>query len=47
MKLQTIDNLLLDCSNLLAYVNDSDDLLSIQLFVNMLIKLKRDVCKSD
>lgn len=47
MKLQTIDNLLLDSSNLLAYVNNSDDLLTIQLFVNMLIKLKRDVCKND
>ena len=47
MKLQTIDNLLLDSSNLLAYVNNSDDLLTIQLFVNMLIKLMRDACKSD
>lgn len=41
MKLKTIDNLLLDSSNLLAYVNNSDDLLTIQLFVNMLIKYKR------
>lgn len=42
MKYKLIDNLLLDSSNLLAYVNDSDDLLTIQLFVNLLIKYKRD-----
>lgn len=41
MKIDTINNLLLDCSNLLAYINDSDDLLTIQIFVNMLVKLKR------
>ncbi len=44
MKLCTIDNLLLDSSNLLAYIHDSDDLLTIQLFVNMLIKYKRKLC---
>jgi len=43
MKLQVIDNLLLDSSNLLAYINNSDDLLTIQLFVNLLIKYKREL----
>lgn len=43
MKIKTIDNLLLDSSNLLAFVNNSDDLLTIQLFVNMLIKYKREL----
>lgn len=43
MKIKTIDNLLLDSSNLLAFVNNSDDLLIIQLFVNMLINYKREL----
>ncbi len=44
MKIKVIDNLLLDSSNLLAYINNSDDLLTISLFVNMLIKYKRKLC---
>lgn len=47
MKVKVIDNLLLDSSNLLAYIYDCDDLLTISLFVNMLIKYKRELCKND
>ena len=47
MKIKTIDNLLLDSSNLLAYIHNSDDLLTIQLFVNMLIKYKRELNSND
>ncbi len=45
MNLKCIDNLLLDCSNLLVYLNNSDDLLTTEMFVNMLIRIKRKGCK--
>lgn len=45
MKLKCIDNLLLECSNLLAYLHDSDDLLTAEIFINMLIRIKRKGCK--
>ncbi len=42
MKKNLINSLLLDTSNLLAYVNTTDDLLVLELFVNLLLSLKKE-----
>lgn len=43
MKLNLIDSLLVDISNLVPYVNESDDLLLLEMFINLLIKYKRKI----
>lgn len=43
MKLNLIDSLLVDISNLVPYVNESDDLLLLEMFINLLIKHKRKI----
>ena len=43
MKLNLIDRLLVDISNLVPYVNESDDLLLLEMFINLLMKYKRKI----
>lgn len=47
MKKNLIDSLLIDSSNLIVLLNDSDDLLVMNLFVNMLIKIKKDLSSEE
>lgn len=47
MKKNLIDSLLIDSSNLIVLLNNSDDLLVMNLFVNMLIKLKKDLSNEE
>ena len=45
MKEELVNSLLTDCSYFLAYIKNSDDLLTFQLFINLLIKYKRELQK--
>lgn len=47
MKNNLLDSLIVDASNLIPLLNDSDDLLVMNLFINMIIKLKKDFVNCD
>lgn len=43
MKLKLIDSLLIDVANLIPFVNESDDLIKLELFINLLVKYKKEI----
>ena len=47
MKKNLINSLIIDSSNLVTFLNNSDDLLIMNLFVTMIIRLKKDLVREE